>query len=278
MVIQNINNKSMIQKPNQELFSRAWRMSVDNREKVRCNAEAIFGKDACWTRCFDFKKPIEGHRHIKGIRFMTSNDGTTCMYTIRHDGNVDSVVDDHLKNTLITEIKTMPSSEKGICGWIKEVSRKYDDIEVEIKKLGGGLYWKRYNDGSGSILNSSGQILDFELPKYDNIQAVIYLGKYDDMEVLAIRSADFSISSVGLYDINGKNVVIIDDIIDTAGTLCNAANALKERGAKSVRACATHGVLSGPAIQRIKDSVLEELVLLDTIPVSEEKKLSTRHK
>ena len=49
-------------------------------------------------------------------------------------------------------------------------------------------------------------------------------------------------------------------------------NALKERGAKSVRACATHGVLSGPAIQRIKDSVLEELVLLDTIPVSDEKK------
>lgn len=196
----------MIQKPNQELFSRAWRMSVDNREKVRCNAEAIFGKDACWTRCFDFKKPIEGHRHIKGIRFMTSNDGTTCMYTIRHDGNVDSVVDENLRNTLISEIKTMPSSEKGICGWIKEVSRKYDDIEVEIKNLGGGLYWKRYNDGSGSILNSSGQILHFELPKYDNIQAVIYLGKYDGMEVLAIRSADFSISSVGLYDINGKNV------------------------------------------------------------------------
>ena len=53
-------------------------------------------------------------------------------------------------------------------------------------------------------------------------------------------------------DISGKNVVIIDDIIDTAGTLCNAANALKERGAKSVRACATHGVLSGPAIQRIE--------------------------
>ena len=74
-------------------------------------------------------------------------------------------------------------------------------------------------------------------------------------------------------DIKDKNVVIIDDIIDTAGTLCNAANALKERGAKSVRACATHGLLSGPAIQRIKDSAIEELILLDTIQLPEEKHL-----
>jgi len=74
-------------------------------------------------------------------------------------------------------------------------------------------------------------------------------------------------------EIKDKNVVIIDDIIDTAGTLCNAANALKERGAKSVRACATHGVLSGPAIQRIQDSAIEELILLDTIQLPEEKHL-----
>ncbi|MBR5251501.1 MAG: ribose-phosphate pyrophosphokinase, partial [Oscillospiraceae bacterium] len=74
-------------------------------------------------------------------------------------------------------------------------------------------------------------------------------------------------------DIKDKNCVIIDDIIDTAGTLCNAANALMERGAKSVRACATHGVLSGPAIQRIQDSALEEIILLDTIALTEEKKI-----
>ena len=74
-------------------------------------------------------------------------------------------------------------------------------------------------------------------------------------------------------DIKDKNLLIIDDIIDTAGTLCNAANALKERGAKSVRACATHGILSGPAVERIRASALEELILLDTIPLSEEKKL-----
>ncbi|MBR5520882.1 MAG: ribose-phosphate pyrophosphokinase [Oscillospiraceae bacterium] len=75
-------------------------------------------------------------------------------------------------------------------------------------------------------------------------------------------------------DIKDKNLLIIDDIIDTAGTLCNAANALKERGAKSVRACATHGILSGPAVERIEASALEELILLDTIPLADEKKLA----
>ncbi|MBQ7902494.1 MAG: ribose-phosphate pyrophosphokinase [Oscillospiraceae bacterium] len=74
-------------------------------------------------------------------------------------------------------------------------------------------------------------------------------------------------------DIKDKNLLIIDDIIDTAGTLCNAANALKERGAKTVRACATHGILSGPAIERIQASALEELILLDTIPLAAEKKI-----
>ncbi len=74
-------------------------------------------------------------------------------------------------------------------------------------------------------------------------------------------------------DVKGKKCIILDDMVDTAGTLCNAAKALIEvGGAKSVTACATHGPLSGPAIQRIKDSVLEELVLLDTIPISEEKR------
>ncbi len=75
-------------------------------------------------------------------------------------------------------------------------------------------------------------------------------------------------------DVNGKDVIIVDDMIDTAGTLCNAAKAIIEKGgAKSVSACATHGVLSGPAIQRIQDSVLKEVVILDTIALPEEKKI-----
>jgi ribose-phosphate pyrophosphokinase len=68
-------------------------------------------------------------------------------------------------------------------------------------------------------------------------------------------------------DVRGKHAVIIDDIIDTAGTVTLAAKAVLEQGAKSVIACATHGVLSGPAIQRINESVLSEVVITDTIPL-----------
>ena len=74
-------------------------------------------------------------------------------------------------------------------------------------------------------------------------------------------------------NIEDKNCIIIDDMIDTAGTICNAANAIKDLGAKSVKAAATHPVLSGPAIQRLRDSAIEELVLLNTVPMPEEKKL-----
>ncbi|MBQ1935597.1 MAG: ribose-phosphate diphosphokinase [Clostridia bacterium] len=74
-------------------------------------------------------------------------------------------------------------------------------------------------------------------------------------------------------EIEDKHVILIDDMIDTAGTICNSANALKERGARSVSACCTHPVLSGPAIERIQDSAIEELVVLDTIQLPEEKKI-----
>ena len=67
-------------------------------------------------------------------------------------------------------------------------------------------------------------------------------------------------------DVEGKNVVIIDDMIDTAGTLCKAAEVLRNNGALSVRACASHGILSGKALERIHDSVLEEVYITDTIP------------
>ncbi len=68
-------------------------------------------------------------------------------------------------------------------------------------------------------------------------------------------------------DVKGKHAILLDDMVDTGGSLCNAANALvKVGGALSVSACASHGVLSGPALQRIEDSVLEEVLFLDTIP------------
>ena len=72
-------------------------------------------------------------------------------------------------------------------------------------------------------------------------------------------------------DVEGKRCILIDDMIDTAGTITNAANALKDLGAKNVYACCTHGVLSGPAMDRINKSAIEELVMLNTIPLSKDK-------
>lgn len=70
-------------------------------------------------------------------------------------------------------------------------------------------------------------------------------------------------------DVTGKNVVIVDDMIDTAGTICKAADMLKSKGALTVRAVATHAVLSGPAYERIQNSALEEVVFTDSIPLKQ---------
>ena len=73
-----------------------------------------------------------------------------------------------------------------------------------------------------------------------------------------------SITAIG--EIEGKDIIIVDDMIDTAGTLCKAAEVLMQRGASSVRACATHGLLSGGAVERIHDSALQEVFITDTVP------------
>ena len=71
-------------------------------------------------------------------------------------------------------------------------------------------------------------------------------------------------------DVEGKNVVIIDDMVDTAGTITKAADIMKEAGAKTVRACASHCVMSGPASERVQNSALEEIVFTDSIPYSQD--------
>jgi ribose-phosphate pyrophosphokinase len=75
--------------------------------------------------------------------------------------------------------------------------------------------------------------------------------------------------------VDGCDAIIVDDMVDTAGTLCKAAEILKSFGARRVFAFASHGVLSGPAAKRISQSVLTELVVLDTIPLSSESMVST---
>lgn len=74
-------------------------------------------------------------------------------------------------------------------------------------------------------------------------------------------------------DIKDKKVILVDDMIDTAGTIVNACDALLERGAKEVYACCTHAVFSGPAIERIKNSPIQEMVVLNTIDLKKEKRL-----
>lgn len=77
-------------------------------------------------------------------------------------------------------------------------------------------------------------------------------------------------------DVRDRTCIIIDDLVDTAGTLCQAAQALKKHGARAVIAYATHPVLSGPAVDRINDSVMDELVVTDTIPLNEPAKASPK--
>lgn len=79
-------------------------------------------------------------------------------------------------------------------------------------------------------------------------------------------------------DVKDKNCIILDDMIDTAGSITNAANAIKKLGAKNVYVAVTHGVLSGPAIERLENSVIEEMIILNTIPLTDEKKKSTKIK
>jgi ribose-phosphate pyrophosphokinase len=85
------------------------------------------------------------------------------------------------------------------------------------------------------------------------------------------RRTDINVTEVMnvIGDVRGRTCLILDDIVDTAGTLVKTAEALLEQGADKVYACASHAVLSGPAVERIRDSALEELVVTNTIPLSE---------
>ena len=99
-----------------------------------------------------------------------------------------------------------------------------------------------------------------------------------DLAIIDKRRPEANVAEVMniIGDIEGRTCVLVDDMVDTAGTLCHAAAALKDRGAKSVVAYCTHPVLSGPAIERLKASDLDELVVTDTIPLSADAQKSGR--
>jgi ribose-phosphate pyrophosphokinase len=92
-----------------------------------------------------------------------------------------------------------------------------------------------------------------------------------DLAIIDKRRPRANVSEVMniIGEVEGKNCVLVDDMVDTAGTLCQAAKALKDHGAKTVAAYITHPVLSGPAVDRIEASALDELVVTDTIPLRE---------
>ena len=99
-----------------------------------------------------------------------------------------------------------------------------------------------------------------------------------DLAIIDKRRPKANVATVMniIGDVEGKTCVLVDDIVDTAGTLCAAANALKERGAVKVAAYCTHPVLSGPAIGNLNNSQLDELVVTDTIPLSAEAKACSK--
>jgi ribose-phosphate pyrophosphokinase len=94
------------------------------------------------------------------------------------------------------------------------------------------------------------------------------------MEKRRIGNADKAETLTVIGDVKGKRALILDEEIDTGGSLINTVNALTERGAKEIYSCATHPVFSGPAIERITNSPVKEVVVTDTIPVSTEKRIN----
>ncbi|MFA5520979.1 MAG: ribose-phosphate pyrophosphokinase [Castellaniella sp.] len=99
-----------------------------------------------------------------------------------------------------------------------------------------------------------------------------------DLAIIDKRRPRANVSEVMnvIGEVEGRTCIIMDDMVDTAGTLCKAASVLKERGATSVYAYCTHPVLSGSAVQRVAESELDELVVTDTIPLSEEARACER--
>ncbi|MEQ9591401.1 MAG: ribose-phosphate pyrophosphokinase [Cyclobacteriaceae bacterium] len=116
----------------------------------------------------------------------------------------------------------------------------------------------------------------FASPDVGGIKRARSFAKFFDAELAVCdkyRKEANKVESMRLIgEVEGKDVVLIDDLVDTAGTICKAAGLLKERGAKSVRAVCTHPVLSGGAYENIENSVLEELVVTDTIPLKKNSK------
>ena len=140
------------------------------------------------------------------------------------------------------------------------------DIPVD-NLMGGNLfvkhYVRRFGKGNEDIMVVSPDVGSTARARNFSMKLGVNMAIVDKRRERANQSEVMNI----IGNVEGKTCILLDDIVDTAGSLCGAAKAIKEiGGAKEVFACATHGVLSGPAIDRINDSCINELLLLDTIP------------
>ncbi|MCG8541220.1 MAG: ribose-phosphate pyrophosphokinase [Clostridia bacterium] len=131
-----------------------------------------------------------------------------------------------------------------LANYFKELN--LDDLVVVSPDLGSVTRARKFADR----LDASLAIIDKRRPKANVAEIMNIIG-----------------------EVEGKNVILIDDMIDTAGTITQGVKALKEFGAKDVYACCTHPVLSGPAIERLRGSDIKEIIILDTILLSEDKRL-----
>lgn len=138
-------------------------------------------------------------------------------------------------------------------------------FDIPVDHLIAGLIFVPY------INNLGLEDIIFAAPDVGSTKRVREFAKFFKAEMVVCdkhrKRANEVASMQVIGDVTGKNVILVDDIIDTAGTLTKAANLLKEKGAKSVRAFCTHPILSGAAYENVDNSELEELVVTDSIPL-----------
>ena len=145
------------------------------------------------------------------------------------------------------------------------------DIPVD-NLMGGNLFIKhfvnKFGKGNENVMVVSPDVGSTARARSFAMKLGVNMAIVDKRREKANQSEVMNI----IGNVEGKICILLDDIVDTAGSLCGAAKAISELGgAKEVYACATHGVLSGPAIERISDSCINELLLLDTIPYPADK-------
>ena len=133
-------------------------------------------------------------------------------------------------------------------------------------------YIKRFGKGNDDYLVVSPDVGSVARARAFSVKLGVGMAIVDKRREIANQSEVMNI----IGSVEGKKCILLDDIVDTAGSLTGAAAAIKNAGAEEVFACATHGVLSGPAIQRINDSCINELLLLDTIPYPQDRERSEK--